>query len=137
MRKTLFASPDIGAVFSGRIVEHIVGQELYSASNSPLHALHFWARDKVQSNAEVDYVIPVDGRLIPIEVKSGAAGRLRSLHAFMDAASHTLAIRLYAGAYRAEKARTLSGKEFTLVNIPLFHAAKAVEYLEASLPGDR
>lgn len=137
MRKELFTASDVGAVFSGRIVEHIVGQELYSADNSPLHALHFWARDKPQSNAEVDFVLPVEGRLIPVEVKSGASGRLRSLHAFVDAASHSDAVRLYGGGFRIEKAKTVSGKEFTLLNIPLFHAARTAEYVERLLPRNR
>lgn len=131
MRKTLFTAEDVSAVFAGRIVEHIVGQELYAMSHSPLHTLNFWARDKNQSNAEVDYVLPVEGRLIPIEVKSGATGRLRSLHAFIDAAPHATAVRLYGGPYRVEKASTLAGKEFTLINLPWYLASKVEAYVES------
>lgn len=86
---------DVSVVFSGRIVEHAVGQGLYAASSSPLHSLNFWAREKTQSNAELDCVLPVNGKLIPVEVKSGASGRLRSQHAFVDASPHSTAVRLY------------------------------------------
>jgi uncharacterized protein len=134
MRKELFTAADVSAVFSGRIIGHAVGQEIYATSDSPLHALHFWARDKHQSSAEVDYVVPSEGRLIPIEVKSGATGRLRSLHAFMDEATHATAVRLYGGMFRVEKTRTLQGKEYTLLNIPWYLAAKTAEYLERLAP---
>lgn len=130
MRKALFTAEDVSAVYSGRIVEHIVGQELYAMSHSPLHTLNFWARDKNQSNAEVDYVLPVEGRLIPMEVKAGATGRLRSLHAFLDAATHSIGVRLYGGPYRVEKGATLAGKAFTLINLPWYLASKSAEYVE-------
>jgi uncharacterized protein len=129
MRKTLFATPDISAVFSGRIVEHVVGQEFYALSSSPLHTLNFWARDKSQSNAEVDYVLPMSGNLIPVEVKSGAGGRLRSLHAFINAASHALAVRLHGGAFSMEKIKTIAGKTFTLINVPWYQAAMVETYI--------
>jgi hypothetical protein len=32
------------------------------------------------AQAEVDFIVSLDGRVQPIEVKSGAAGRLKSLH---------------------------------------------------------
>ncbi len=130
MRRTLFTATDVSAVFSGRIVEHIVGQELYAASTSPLHSINFWARDKNQSNAEVDYVLPVDGNLIPVEVKSGASGRLRSLHAFIDAAPHATAVRLYGGDFSVEKTKTIAGKAFTLINVPWYQAARVQGYVE-------
>lgn len=132
MRKALFAAVDISAVYSGRIVEHIVGQELYAQSSSPLYTLNFWARDRSQSNAEVDYVLAVDGRLIPVEVKSGASGRLRSLHAFINAASHSVAVRLYGGLPGIEKTTTIAGKPFTLIDIPWYQTAMVEDYIKAA-----
>ncbi|MHB1178654.1 MAG: hypothetical protein ACYCZO_10020 [Daejeonella sp.] len=44
----------------------------------------------------MDYIWPFDGKLIPIEVKSGTEGKLKSLHLFMDMAPHPMAIRFYA-----------------------------------------
>jgi hypothetical protein len=129
MRKTLFAAQDVGAVFSGRIIEHIVGQELFATSNSPLYSLNFWARDKSQSNAEVDYVLPINGKLVPIEVKTGASGRLRSLHAFVNASPHNYAVRLYGGPFRIEESKTIDGKAFILTNIPWYQAAMVEDYV--------
>jgi uncharacterized protein len=46
--------------------------------------LHYWQREARASNAEVDYLLPLGDAVIPVEVKSGATGRLRSLRAFLD-----------------------------------------------------
>jgi hypothetical protein len=83
-----------------------------------------------RSNAEVDYVLAVNGRSIPVEVKAGAAGRLRSLHSFIDAAPHATALRLYGGPFSIEKGRTIAGNPYTLINIPWYHASMAERYIE-------
>jgi hypothetical protein len=80
----------------------------------------FWVRDKKQSSAEIDYIYQYNGKLIPIEVKSGSIGKLRSLHQFMDSAPHTFAVRVYQGEYLVQKAKTIAGKEFTLLNLPFY-----------------
>jgi len=133
MQKYLLQSNDISAVYSGKIVEHIVGQELYSTTNSALDSLNFWVREQSQSNAEVDYLITYNGKLIPIEVKAGASGRLRSLHSFIDAAPHDTAIRLYSGMFSKEENTTIAGKKFKLLNIPYYQASKINNYLIKNL----
>ena len=133
VRKMLHASPNIIAIFSGKIVEHLVGQELFAVGNSPLDTVHFWARDKSQSNAEVDFVIRIEDKLIPVEVKSGANVRLRSLHAFLDASDNNIAMRLYSGSYSVETHQTIQGKSFQLVNVPVYHTSLVPKYLEKIL----
>ena len=120
MVKDILTTEDIADVYRGRIAEHITGQELLAISNSVMNKLQFWVREKKQSSAEVDYIYQYNGKLIPIEVKSGSIGKLRSLHQFMDQSTHTLAVRVWQGAYSVEKAKTIAGKEFTLLNLPFF-----------------
>ena len=69
--------------------------------------------------AEVDFVYQHNCNLIPIEVKSGATGRLRSLHQFMDRTDHGLAIRFYSGKMHLQAATTLEGKTYKLLNCPI------------------
>jgi hypothetical protein len=38
----------------------------------------------------------------------------------MDEAPHTLAVRVWQGSYSVEKAKTIAGKEFTLLNLPFY-----------------
>lgn len=97
-----------------------MGQELLAANFSISNELHFWVREKTDSSAEVDYILPYKGKLIPIEVKSGSIGKLRSLHQFMDVAPHHLAVRVWQGPYSVEKAKTIAGTEFTLLNLPFY-----------------
>lgn len=111
---------DISETYRGIIAEHIVGQELLASSFSTSKNLYFWTREKADSSAEVDYILPYNGKLIPIEVKSGSIGKLRSLHLFMDNAPHTFAVRVYQGEYLVQKAKTIAGKEFTLLNLPFY-----------------
>jgi predicted AAA+ superfamily ATPase len=130
IREALTGQPDLSAVFNRQISLHIVGQELLSASTDPEHAFHFWVRPKTQSSAEVDFVIGFQGLMIPVEVKSGAPGRLRSLHRFVDEAPHPFAVRLYAGQLMVKEARTVSGKTYYLMSLPYFLAGKIGEHME-------
>jgi len=44
--------------------------------------------------------------VIPIEIKSGSTGSLRSLHQFIDEVDHPFAIRMYGGSFNVEEAVT-------------------------------
>jgi hypothetical protein len=68
---------DLLAIYQGAMAEQFVGQEL-AASGQP--GLFYWSRAAKSSTAEVDFLIQRKGKILPVEVKSGAAGRLRSLH---------------------------------------------------------
>ena len=70
---------------AGAVAEAFVGQELLSYSGPWSKAeLFYWHREARASNAEVDYLLPLGAAVIPVEVKSGATGRLLSLRAFLD-----------------------------------------------------
>ncbi len=43
-----------------------------------------WHREAGASNAEVDYVTAIGGRIVPIEVKAGTRGQMQSLHTFLN-----------------------------------------------------
>ncbi len=81
----------------GAIAEQFVGQELL-AYQDPYEEpeLFFWARDKKSSHAEVDYLININSQILPIEVKSGKTGSLKSLHLLMQERKLPLGIRISA-----------------------------------------
>jgi predicted AAA+ superfamily ATPase len=79
---------DPGKTFvnAGGLAESFVGQELLSYGPAHLSAkLHYWHREARGSNAEVDYVIAAGEKVIPIEVKSGRTGQLKSMRLFLEA----------------------------------------------------
>ena len=73
---------DLLEVRRGAAAEQFVGQELRAAQGSDPY---YWSREARSSNAEVDFLAVVEGQTYGIEVKSGAAGRLRSLHMLLAA----------------------------------------------------
>lgn len=72
---------NFASAFNGKMAEQFVGQELISNHG---RQLHYWSRNKRGSNAETDYLIEKKGEIIPIEVKSGKSGSLKSLHLLLD-----------------------------------------------------
>jgi len=68
----------------GALAEQFVGQELLAAGGSGNFKLFYWSRAKKSSSAEVDYLLVKNSRIFPIEVKSGPAGKLKSLHFFLN-----------------------------------------------------
>lgn len=119
-QKQLFISHRIDEVYKGKIAEHIAAQELLAIKHSVRAKLNFWVREDRNSQAETDFVLPFDDSLIPLEVKSGAGGKLRSLQKFMDAAPHHLAIRIYSGKMMIEHLSTIEGKAFKLISLPFY-----------------
>jgi predicted AAA+ superfamily ATPase len=73
-----WTQPDLLAVYRGSIAEQFVGQELMASLSG--HEPHWWKREAKNSTAEVDYLVELHNGIQPIEVKSGSAGSLRSLH---------------------------------------------------------
>jgi len=69
----------------GAVSEQLVAQLLRCTFPKYIDPqLFYWVRERRGSEAEVDFVIAIDGQIIPIEVKSGKTGRLRSLHSFVS-----------------------------------------------------
>lgn len=121
---------DLNAFHSGKIIQHFTIQEVMAQYKSPLYKPMFWVREKANSNAEVDLVVQMGKHLIPIEVKSGKQGRLRSLHEFMDRTGHPYAIRLLANHLSIEQAKTPKGTPYYLMNLPYYLACKLPKYAE-------
>jgi len=74
----------------GPITEQFVAQELTAHTVSRKKAeLYYWHRETRGSNAEVDFIVQKDGLIIPVEVKSGKNGRLRSLFLYLESHPHS------------------------------------------------
>ena len=79
------ASNHVDVINKGSLAEVFTGLELIRNSNPRIKpALHYWHRESRGSSAEVDYVIQRGDHILPIEVKAGSTGKMRSLHLFME-----------------------------------------------------
>ena len=130
LQKFFFKMEDLHSFYQGILAEHIVGQELLAVDMRTSRKLSFWVREKKQSNAIVDYIIQSGQYLIPIEVKAGKTGSLRSLHQFVERSAHPFAVRLNAGPVEKVKAVTPNGKQYDLLSLPYFLSAKLQNYIE-------
>lgn len=72
---------DLLAIYRGKLAEQFVAQEMLATGSGEIF---YWSRESRASNAEVDYLLVRNGRIYPVEVKSGAAGALRSLHLMLQ-----------------------------------------------------
>jgi predicted AAA+ superfamily ATPase len=131
----LLKMEDLSPAFKGALIPHLVTQELLSIQNITDHKPNFWVREKRQSSAEVDLVYSFEDKLIPIEIKSGATGSLRSLHQFVDAAEHHYAIRIYGGKLLIEETITPNGKPYRLLNLPYYLGTKIGDYVQQFIDG--
>lgn len=101
----------------GGITEQFVGQELIAnKANNKVARLYFWERESHQSRAEVDYLLNIDGQAIPLEVKSGVSGKLKSLRLYMQENMSPVGLRV--SARRLEQ-------EANLLSIPLYAVAES------------
>lgn len=91
----LMLPSDLIHIHRGALGEQFVGQELLAYSDSYREEkLFFWEREKKPSSAQVDYIISLNQHIIPIEVKAGAQGHLKSLFQFMKEKESPLGIRI-------------------------------------------
>ena len=84
----------IEQVNKGALAEMFVGIELVKAQNNRRPAeLYYWQREKSGSTAEVDYIMPIGGNIIPIEVKAGTKGAMQSMFLFLNEKQRPCGVR--------------------------------------------
>jgi predicted AAA+ superfamily ATPase len=78
-----------GSMAEQFIAQHLFGMGGYNESPQ----LFYWLRENTNNNAELDFVIQHNARILPVEVKAGAKGSLKSLHRFAYEKKSEIAVR--------------------------------------------
>lgn len=130
IQASLMLMSDLSQSYKGALIPQLIMQELISINTEVETQPHFWVRDKSYSSAEVDIVYQFKNLLIPIEIKSGTTGTLKSLHQFINLADHSFAVRIYGGTFSIENHQTPEGKPYKLMNLPYYLGTRLQEYLE-------
>jgi len=115
--REFFSKQSLDNVYRGKISEQIVAQEIVAQTFQP-PSLRFWIRDK--GMAETDFLYSFKDLVIPVEVKSGKTGKLKSLFIFMENSHHPYAIRVYSGKSQIDRIKLSSGKKCHLYSIPYY-----------------
>ena len=79
--KSIYFKNELSAAFQGVLAEQFVAQQLATHQSSNLK---YWARTEGSASSEVDFVIALEGKIIPIEVKAGKKGALKSLNYVLE-----------------------------------------------------
>jgi hypothetical protein len=107
----------LNLVNDGTIAEQYVAQELLiQKPHFEKGQLYFWARDKKGSQAEVDYLWQWQNKIIPIEVKSGSSGWLKSLNLFRETYHSPFGVRVSSRPLEFDSASNLWSFPFYLVS---------------------
>ncbi len=114
----------------GGLAEQFIGQQLRTlqtpVTDSPLY---YWLRIGGRQG-EIDYIIQHENRIIPVEVKAGSSGSMKSLHQFMADKKLDLAVRFYTGTPAFERLDLKS----TLGHAVSYQLLSIPHYLIENLP---
>lgn len=84
LTELILASSAEDLVNKGSITEMVAGWEIVKyMSPRTNHDLYYWENTSEGTTSEVDYLVAQDMRVVPIEVKSGVSGKMKSLRLFM------------------------------------------------------
>lgn len=121
---------DLTTVHSGALAEQHVGQELRACGPAyESTRLHYWARERRDANAEVDYVWAHQGQIFPIEVKAGKSGSLKSLHVFLQEKKRRLGVRFNSDLPSWGRGLKAGALEYDLISLPLYLAGQLARLL--------
>jgi hypothetical protein len=121
-----FPAPDsITPALRGQLADQLAGQQLRllaeTAGDGP--ELYYWQREGGRPGA-IDYLVQLHGRIVPLELKAGAAGAMKSLHQFMHEKRLDLAVRCDANppATMRVEVKTTQGQPvaYDLLSVPLY-----------------
>ncbi len=112
----------------GSMAEQFTGQQLLAFPPFYIDKqLYYWSREKRNSEAEIDYLLETNNTIIPVEVKSGKTGTLKSLHVYMAEKGKQTAIRINADLPSEVWIETtvyvekqLKNVKYRLVSIPFY-----------------
>lgn len=94
LTKLILAGEAPELVNKGIVAELTVGLELLkSFSPQSKYELFYWENLERNATSEVEYVIAKNAKCLPIEVKAGTSGKMKSLRFFMNKKNLTTGIR--------------------------------------------
>jgi len=141
LKVRLLDTDNIMTIHEGALAEQFVGQELLTIPPYFIDKkLYYWLRESKNSNAEIDYLWEHKKEIIPLEVKSGKAGTLKSLFVYCFENKKNKAVRLSANTPEIQHIETqirLKAKnqdvKLDLMTIPLFLAYKLPKFIDSFL----
>jgi uncharacterized protein len=105
------------------LARQFITQELMAlTSGNHTPRLFYWHREAKSAQAEVDFLLEVSGKILPIEIKSGLKGSLKSLYAFMGGKKCRLGVKIPEQGFSTW---STPGQQAKILEIP-FYAVPAL-----------
>ena len=112
----------------GKIAEQFIAQHLRFEKEMYIRPqLYYWLREKRKNNAEIDFLIQSGRFPIPVEVKAGKSGSLKSLHLFCGVCNSQTAVRfdlnipsIFNCNHKISTGNKIVAVSYQLVNLPLY-----------------
>jgi hypothetical protein len=123
---------DLAPAVRGQLAEQLVGQSLLTGGDPTGDGprLFYWQREGGRPG-EIDFLIQAGGRIVPIELKSGASGAMKSLHQFMFDKKLRFALRIDENppSLATIDVATTQGDpvRYELLSLPIYLAWRASE----------
>ena len=120
----------------GELCEQFIGQHLlYFGNEFEEPKAYCWIREERNASAEVDYVIQLGNRIVPVEVKSGKTGSMKGLHIFLNEKHRDFAVRFNGdrpSMLKDAKVRDPFGQDcqFSLLSLPLYMVCQLKRLLQ-------
>lgn len=116
---------EVNLINKGGLAEQAAGQLLRTIFPYYIDPTLFcWMRTTQGTNSEVDYIIQHKTKIIPIEIKAGTTGTLKSLHYFMGIKGLDFAVRINSDYPTVTDIalKDTSGKavQYKLMSIPFY-----------------
>ena len=126
----------------GHVAEQFIAQHLaYIGKNNVSPFLTYWLREGKAGNAEVDFVAQLGQTIVPVEVKAGKSGSLKSLQQFVYQKKTRVCVRFDLNIPSLQHVfHTLSqgGEsvqvEFDLISLPLYMIEELPRVFEEVVP---
>lgn len=126
---------DLTLVNGGAVAEQFIGQHLlFGGLSYETPSLYYWGREARNAAAEIDYLMLQGQRVIPVEIKAGRTGSLRSLHQFLKEKRCDFALRFNADmpSLLRDSKRLPDGTriDYDLLSLPIYmvdHARRLAE----------
>jgi hypothetical protein len=112
----------------GKMAEQFIQQHLlHIGRKNEKPQLFYWLREGRSVNAEIDFVLQLEGHVVPVEVKAGRSGTMRSLHRFIWEKKLEFAVRFdlnlpstLKAAHNMNYNNENASVEFQLISLPLY-----------------
>lgn len=132
LAQSILTDTVVDLVNKGQVAEMLAGLEMLRYKEPTLkHELFYWVGESKNSMAEVDYVEPFQSKILPIEIKAGTQGGMKSLWQMMTKKGLYSAVRCSLENFGSlyYKKNSLSGDAVFHVDIVPLYAISNLFYV--------